>query len=162
MPGVNPFDPFGFTAAWMRAWTRPAGPVYPRQPSIKPGTPIAIDARRSDPGLTVTTAKDAITIAGTARGPQRPRDALGIPLPYDYARGMSFSLDIDRAPTVDVNGRTDYTEKNQRLFTLTTSKGWSALECAQRLAAKVNAGDDFKAAVESHADGRATLRFTRR
>ena len=130
---------------------------------MPPGTPIEIRARASDAGITIggDRNRDRLTIRGTTEGAFQPTDAFG-PLLYDIARGMSFTLDIDRAPTVDIFGRTNYTEKNSRSFGLTTSKGWSAVKCAEMLAAKVNREDDFGAKVHPNADGSATLSFTRR
>ena len=150
----NPFNPFSY---WSLGSSKP---VYPTQPSAPKGAPIDIKTTASDPGLKVTKAKDSVTIRGTTKGAQHVESDFGGS--YDVARGMSFTLDIDKAPTVDVFGHTDYTEKNSRLFTLTTSKGWSAEECANRLAAKVNAQDDFRAKVTTHRDGSATISFTRR
>ena len=149
----------------MTWWTLPFGgrspTVYPAQPTAV--GPIAIKATASDPGLTVASDKNSITIKGTTAGSKRMGDEyMGLFPTYDVARGMSVTLDIDKAPTKDVWGDTDYTEKNQRLFTLTTGKGWTAAECAQRLADKVNARDDFRATVKNHADGSATLSFARR
>jgi len=155
----NPMNP-------MTYWTLPFGgavrtpSVFPAQP--KATGPIAIDASASDPGIKLTTAADSITFTGTTRGDKRPIDAFGMPASYTVARGMSFSLDIDKAPTTDISGKTDYSKKNARLFTLTTSPGWSAVECAERLADKVNANREFKADVVEHRDGTATLQFSRR
>jgi hypothetical protein len=75
---------------------------------------------------------------------------------------VSFTLDIDAAPTEDVFGHTDYTEKNSRLFTLDSTAGRTALESAKLLAAKVNAGDDFRAVVEDKRNGSAVIFFKRR
>lgn len=149
----NPFNPMSYWSAWSR-------PVYPTQPAVAKGAPIAIKHTASDPGLKVTSGSNSVTIKGTTSGAREVNSDFGGS--YSVSRGMSFSLDIDKAPTTDVFGRTDYTEKNSRLFTLSTAKGWSAKECADRLAAKVNAGDDFRAKVTVAADGSATLTFTRR
>ena len=153
----HPWNP----ATW---WTLPfggqVGPVYPAQPRATGR--IAIDARASDPGLKISVGHDRITLRGTTRGDHQPKDVFGLPAPYTYARGVSFSLDIDKAPTVDVFGATDYTAKNNRLFTLTTQRGWSALECAERLADKVNAAREYRATVVENADGSATIELARR
>lgn len=155
----NPMNP-------MTYWTLPFGgyvstpPVYPSQP--KATGPIKIEASASDPGIKVTQSADSITIKGTTKGDKRPIDPFGMPANYTIARGMGFSLDIDKAPTTDLMGKTDYTAKNARLFSLTTSPGWSAVECAERLADKVNEKRDFKAEVIENRDGSATLKFARR
>ncbi len=145
----NPFNPLSYWAAF----------ALPSKP--KDTSPIAISPRNSDPGLQVTESKNAITIRGVTRGAQHVDSFLGGN--YEVARGMSFTLDIDKAKTVDAFGRTNYTEKNHRIFTLDTARGWSAEECARRLAAKVNAGDaPFDAKVTIARDGAATITFERR
>lgn len=154
----NPMNP-------MTWWTVPFGGrspnIYPAQPAAV--GPIDIKSGASDPGLTVTSDKNSITIAGTSQGAKRMGDEyMGLFPSYDVARGMHLTLDIDKAPTKDVWGDTNYTEKNQRHFVLTTGKGWSAAECAQRMADKVNARDDFRATVKQNADGSATINFARR
>jgi hypothetical protein len=153
----NPMNP-------MTWWTAPLGgsaSVFASTP--KKTGPIAIEASASDPGLKVTTGADSITIAGKTRGAEPAKDIFGTPSSYmSYARGMGFSLDFDDAPTKDAFGNTDYTKKNARLFSLTTSPGWSAAECAERLADKVNDKADFKAEVINNANGSSTIKFTRR
>jgi hypothetical protein len=153
----NPMNP-------MTWWTAPlGGSASIFAPTPKKAGPIAIDASASDPGLKVTTGPDSITIAGKTKGPQNAKDIFGIESSWtQYARGMGFSLDIDDAPTKDAFGNTDYTKKNARFFTLTTSPGWSAAECAERLADKVNEKTDFKAEVVNNANGSSTIKFTRR
>lgn len=155
--GFNPFNPWHVLEAM-----RHPPPIYPVQPRVPAGTPIEIKPRNSDPGVRMSAGVDSVTISGTTKGAKIPRDPLGLPLGYSVARGMSFTLDIDKAPTEDVFGRTNYTEKNSRLFTLDTSPGWSAAECARRLADKVNKGDDFRAQVTVDDDGSATIHFSRR
>lgn len=157
MPTVpfNPFNPFSY-------WTLGAAGRASSTSSAARGAPIAIKTESSDPGLKVKSGKNQVTITGKTRGDLQPVDGFGVPVPYTVARGMSFTLDIDKAPTTNAFGRTDYTEKNSRLFTLTTSPGWTAEECARRLAAKVNANDDFRATVKVAATGAATVEFTRR
>lgn len=146
----NPFNPFSYWAAALGGASKPA-----------PATPIAIKPRNSDPGLKVTSGNDSITIRGRSQGAKHVESHFGSD--YELARGMSFTLDIDKAKTVDAFGRTNYTEKNSRLFTLDTSSGWSAEECARRLADKVNDGRaPFCAKVSVAADGAATIRFERR
>lgn len=149
----------------MTWWTLPMGGYAPSVfPAQKKETgPIAIDASSSDPGIQMKSGNDSITFSGTAtKGAYRPKDVFGSPASYDIARGMGFSLDIDKAPTTTITGETDFTKKNHRLFSLTTSKGWGPLECAQRLADKVNDKREFKATVVENGDGSATLRFARR
>jgi hypothetical protein len=154
--GFNPFNPWHVLEAM-----RHPPPIYPVQPRVPAGTPIEIKPRNSDPGARMTAGKDSVTISGTTKGAQVVRDSSGW-VKYEVARGMSFTLDIDKAPTEDIFGRTNYTEKNSRLFTLDTSVGWSAAECARRLADKVNKGDDFRAKVTVEDDGSATIHFSRR
>ena len=152
----NPMNP-------MTWWTAPLGgsaSVFASTP--KKTGPIAIEASASDPGLKVTTGADSITIAGKTQGAAPGRDIFGETPHVTYARGMGFSLDIDDAPTKDAFGNTDYTKKNARFFQLTTSPGWSAAECAERLADKVNDKGDFKAEVVENKNGSSTITFTRR
>ncbi len=152
----NAFNP-------MTWWTAPLGGRFTAFPSDKTpkGAPIDINARASDPGIKVASGSDSITLSGETKGPGIMKDIFGFPA-ADLARSVSFTLDIDNAPTKDLWGNTDYTEKNSRIFTVMTRKGQSAGDVADALAAKVNRGDDFKASVERAADGSATLRFTRR
>jgi len=104
--------------------------------------------------------QNAITIKGTAEGDRWVGDSL---LGGFLASGMGFDLDIDKAPTVDASGRTNYTEKNARYFSLITQRGWSAKECADRLAKKVNEGTaPFTATVKTSANGAATISFAAR
>ena len=136
----------------------PATPVYPRQQPLAATTPIAIKPRNSDPGIQLSSRENTVTIKGTTQGAQQVRGALS---DYSVARGMSFTLDIDKAPTVDIFGKTDFTEKNSRIFTLDTSPGWSAEKCARLLADKVNRQDDFRALVTMNGDA-ATIELRRR
>lgn len=146
---INPFNPFSFWAAALGGTT-----------ASRDTTRIAIKPRNSDPGLKVTSGKDSITIRGRTLGFKHVESFMG---DYELARGMSFTLDIDKAKTTDSLGRTNYTEKNARLFTLDTAKGWSAEESARRLADKVNDGRaPFRAKVSVAGDGAATITFTRR
>jgi hypothetical protein len=149
----NPFNPFSYLPSFGGTSS-----VYPTQPAVSARTPIAVKSEASDPGLKLTRGTNSLTITGTTRGAKAVNHDLAS---WDEARGMSFSLDIDKAPTTDVFGHTDYTAKNHRLFTLTTSKGWSAEKCAQMLADKVNAVGDFKATVKVARDGAATISFSR-
>lgn len=155
--GFNPFNPFSY---WAAAMSRP---VYPRQARLSDSTPIAIKPRSSDPGMKLTAGDNSVSIKGTAtQGAKVVRDLSGY-VDYELARGMSFTLDIDDAPTVDVFGKSNFTEKNSRIFTLDTSPGWSAEKCARMLADKVNKGDDFRATVSVAASGQsATIDFERR
>ena len=143
----NPFNPFA-------AWASAVGGAAAK----KDLAPISISPRNSDPGLQVSAGKNSLTVRGRTQGARQVPEG-----GYEVARGMSFTLDIDKARTTDALGRTNYTEKNARLFTLDTSPGWSAEESARRLAAKVNAGRaPFRATVSVASDGAATLRFERR
>jgi hypothetical protein len=142
----NPFNPLSYFAAGL-----------PSQSSNK--TPIQIKPSNSDPGMQLTAGKDSVTLRGVTKGAKQVKNLMG---DYELARGMSFTLDINKAKTTDAFGKTDYTEKNHRLFTLDTSPGWSAAECARRLAQKVNDGDaPFRASVSVAKDGAATISFQR-
>lgn len=153
--GFNLFNPFHV----MEVMRNPP-PIYPVQPRVPTGEPIQIKQRNSDPGAQMSAGKNSVTISGTTQGARVVRDLSGY-VKYEVARGMSFTLDIDKAPTEDVFGRTNYTEKNSRGFGIDTAPGWSAAECARRLADKVNKGDDFRAQVSVAGDGDATIHFTR-
>ncbi len=155
MPLVfNPLDPW----SWLAAASPRA--VYPTQPRLSAGTPITIVPTTTDPGLCWSKAENQLTLSGRAQGPaQVDPNGWGS---YELARSASFTLDIDRAPTVDVFGRRNFTEKNSRIITISTETGWSAAECARRLAEHVNGGDDFRALVSVNADGSATIAFRRR
>ena len=149
-PSFNPFDPFGIFSSSTKASTQPTA-----------AAPIAIKAESGDPGVRVTSAHDSVTIRGRAEGAAVKYDLSGA-VDYEIARGMSFTLDIDKAKTTDAFGHDDFTEKNARLFTLDTQRGWSAAECARRLAAKVNDGRaPFFADVRENKDGSATIVLSR-
>lgn len=116
--------------------TSPQSVYEPRR-----GAPIALRGSSTDVGVKLVVGKDSVTLSGTARG----LEGLGpTALEYLEPRGLCLSLDAGKP------------------LTLTTRPGWSALECARRLAEKVNARDDFRATVETGPGGRATLHFTRR
>jgi len=147
----------------MTWWTAPFGDrvtAFPQAPTAK-STPIELEARASDPGVRLTTSSDTITITGRAAGPKPMKDIFGLPH-GDLARSVSFTLDIEKAPTNDLWGNTDYTEKNSRIFQVMTSKGATAAQIANALAAKVNRGDDFKATIAEGQDGSATIALARR
>ncbi len=148
----NPFNPFSY---WP---TFGAGRVT--TPKASSSGPIDLKARASDTGLSVSVSGDSLTLRGKANGPKVVNDPLfgG----FDYARSVSFTLDIDKVPTKDQFGKDDFREKNSRLFNFYTEKGQSPEHVARALAAKVNAGDDFRATVSVAKDGAATLSFTRR
>lgn len=169
-PGANPFlpgpagDPLFMFRPAINAWENALRFSNSSKPA--PGTPIDIRAQSKDEGLQMTAGADRVTLTGQAKGSDRPdRDI------YDAferggraapkTRGVKLSLDLDQAPTQNVWGETDYTEKNQRSFYVGTRAGESAKSVAERLAAKINEGDDFRAAVNVQG-GSATLNFTRR
>jgi hypothetical protein len=128
-------------------------------------TPIQIQPRNRDEGLQVRQSGQSLTLAGEAKGSDRPAQDI-----YDAferggreapkTRGVGLSLDADRAPTRNVWGETDYTEKNERSFYVGTQPGESARAVAERLAAEVNRGDDFRATV-SGSKGQARIDFVR-
>jgi hypothetical protein len=109
--------------------------------------------------MKISVGEDSVTLTGKTKGSDIPRDPMGIPYGYELARSVSFTLDIDKAPTTDVWGNTDYTEKNSRMFQVITEMGWSAGKVADMLAKKVNSEDDFSATVSRAPDGSATIRF---
>jgi hypothetical protein len=151
--GFNPLDPFGVMDAWSKAVSRASNTSAPVS------GPIAIEASgEGATGIQVSIGKDSITLSGASIGPEIRRYLDGT-TKYEVARGVGFSLDVDKA---DTKNDTDYTEKNHRLFGIDTQKGWSALKCAQMLADKVNDGDaPFNASVIANRDGSATIQFTR-
>jgi hypothetical protein len=162
---VTPFD-FLNPMNWLTLnpyLPRPA-PIYPAQASIPEGTPISIKGSSTDPGskLTIDKKKNAIIISGTTHGAKPVFDDITKDFKYWVARGMGFSLDVEKAPTEDIFGSTNYTAKNKRLFSIDTAKGWSAAKCAEMLAAKVNDAWEFKATVIRHQNGSATIQFSRR
>src|SRR5262245_23339368 len=109
MPSINPWNPLSY----MNLWTQylPRTSVYPVQPRVPAGTPIEIKPRNSDPGLSIEAGRDSVTLTGVTEGARVVRDLSGY-VKYEVARGVSFSLDSDKAPTVDIYGDTDYTAKN--------------------------------------------------
>jgi hypothetical protein len=152
MVTFNPFNPF--------SWMVPSKPLYPSRPAAT--GPIAVEGRNGDPGLRMSIGKNQITLRGVAAGAKQVTTGGSDPMVmYEVGRGLGFSLDIDKAPTVDAFGKTDYTEKNSRMFSWDTAKGDSAEKIARALARKVNAGDDFKARVSVSPDGSATISFSR-
>lgn len=146
------FDPFN-------VWSRPTG----TDQRARRGLPIDIKAQATDPGLSVTKQDDAIVLRGTAEGPElMGEEYLGLFPTYEKAQSVSFSLDAEHAPTRDVFGGRDYSEKNSRRFVLITREGQTALSAARALAAKVNAEDDFRATVANLPDGGVKLSFERK
>ena len=108
---------------------------------FEPQKELSLRGHSTDDGVKLRTGKNSVTLQGHSLGPERR--GLG-PLEYLEPRGISVGLDADKA------------------VTLTTRPGWTALECARRLAEKVNARSGFRATVESGLEGTATLHFTRR
>src|ERR1041385_8251149 len=161
MPVYNSFNPFN-PADWMQAWAFGPSAVRPSifEPQPRTNAPIEIDASSSDPGASMTAGKDSVTIRGRTEGAKVVRDSSGY-VKYEVARGMGLSLDINKVPTTDIYGNTDFTMKNRRLFSLDTSPGMSAMACANALAAKVNDEMDFRARVVPGAGGSAKIEFTR-
>jgi hypothetical protein len=158
---VNPFVEAGFRF-WRSALRLPAAASFPRQ-RVPRDQPIKIGGGRpSDPGLSLTRGKNSVTIRGVAAGDLHPRGPLGEPRDYSIARGIGFDLDVDAAPTVDVFGRTNYSEKNSRLFSVTTSAGMTDLDIADRLAKKVNDVGTYRARVTALPGGGARIDLERR
>ncbi len=160
----SPFtDPFSFQRPFINAFTRAT--EFPSQPCVPEGTPIEIKTRVTDGGLSVSKTPTSMTISGTAHGGQ---DVFGDSLTgtlfgsYEKPAGIAFSLDADKAPTVDRFGQTNYREKNSRSFYVGAAKGASAESIAQRMAKAVNGENDFRAKVEVAENGDATVHFTRR
>ena len=160
MPVYNSFNPFN-PGDWMQFWANPRS-MRPSifEPQKNDGKPIEIDARSSDPGASMTAGKDAVTIRGRTEGAKVVRDLSGY-VKYEVARGMSFTLDINKVATTDIYGNTDYTMKNRRIFSLDTGPGMSAMACANALAAKVNHEMDFRARVVPGGDGSAKIELSR-
>jgi hypothetical protein len=156
----NPWNPLSYAALWNPAtyYSRPS--IFPPQAAVPAGTPIDIKPGSSDPGISIVGGKDSVTLRGVSEGFKVVKDLSGY-TKYEVGRGVSFTLDINKAPTEDIFGKTDFTAKNHRIFGIDTSKGWSAAKCAQLLADKVNAYDDFRASVTTHKDGSATINFRR-
>jgi hypothetical protein len=152
-------NPLFAWSGFVNAMTPRVAPSYPRQ-DVPKGQPLDIDARASDPGIRVTTSKNQIVLAGNAKGDKPMRDIMGMTAGY-LARGVSVGLDVDQAPTVDVSGRTNYTEKNSRHFGVTTNLGQSAHAIADALAVKINAHQSFSAKVTKNADGSAVIDLAR-
>ncbi len=160
----SPFtDPFYFQRPMINAWTRAT--EFPTQPDEPQGTPIEIKTRVTDAGLSVSKTPTSMTLSGTAQGGREVgADTLTGTLfgTYHEGAGIAFSLDADKAPTVDRFGQTNYREKNSRSFYVGATKGASAESVANRMAKAVNAENDFRAKVEVADNGDATLHFSRR
>lgn len=122
---------------------------------------IEIKASASDKGFELETGLNSLRITGIADGPEPAYDIMGMQV-GDYARSVRFTLDIDKAPTTNAFGKTDYTKKNRRIFTVMTSKGATAEQVAKALAKKVNDARDFRAQVEVESSEDATLTFSHR
>jgi hypothetical protein len=152
-------NPFVAWASFVNATIPSVGPSYPRQ-DVPKGQPLDIDARASDPGIRIASSKNQVVLAGNAKGDKPMRDITGMTAGY-LARSVSVGLDIDQAPTVDVLGRTNYTEKNSRHFSVITSLGQSAHSIADALAVKINAHKSFTAKVTKNADGSAVIDLER-
>jgi len=129
--------------------------------SVNAAKEIEIKASASDKGFELETGLNSLKITGIADGPEKAYDIMGLPA-GDYARSVRFTLDIDKAPTTNAFGRTDYTMKNRRIFTVMTSKGATAEQVARALAKKVNDARDFRAQVEVESDEEALLKFSHR
>jgi hypothetical protein len=125
------------------------------------GEEIEIKASASDKGMTVETGINSLTIYGIADGPEPAYDIMGMPV-GDYARSVRFTLDIDKAPTTDAFGNTNYTKKNRRIFTVMTSKGATAEQVAVALAKKVNDARDFRAKASAESPEQARIDFSHR
>ncbi len=162
MPSTPFTDPFYFARPMMNAMERAV--EFPAD-NTPQGAPISFKVDVTDPGLNVTTGPMSMTISGTAQGGvEVGADSLTGTLfgTYHKSRGVSFSLDADKAPTENVWGETTYREKNERLFYVGAAKGSSAQKIAERMAREVNGRDDFRAKVTVNNDGSATINFTRR
>lgn len=147
MRSINPFNPM--------TWLVPRPASVSSQSAAK--QPIDIRPRSTDAGIGIQSDTNSVTLTGDARGAEIEGKP---PFTYESARSVAFTLDIDHVPTTNRSGRTDYTEKNSRIFQVITQQGWSAAECARRLADKVNAKGDFTAKVTSSGES-ATITFAR-
>jgi len=169
-PQANPFlpgpagDPLYMARPFISAWENAVR--FSNSPRPSRDTPIDIRPKSMDEGLKVSQGGQSITLSGKARGSDRPYTDI-----YDAfersgraapkSRGVRLGLDVEQAPTKNVWGQTDYTEKNQRSFYVGTQAGESAQSVAQRLADIVNAGDGFRAKVTAQG-AKATITFERR
>ena len=170
LPQGNPFmpgpagDPLFMARPFISAWEN--AERFSNSPRPSRDTPIEIQPKNLDEGLKLSQDAQSITIAGTAKGSDRPySDA------YDAferggraapkSRGVRLGLDVAQAPTKNVWGQTDYSEKNQRAFYVGTRAGESANSVAQRLADAVKKGNDFRAKVTTQG-AQATVSFERR
>jgi hypothetical protein len=147
-------------------------PFVPWLPLITPSAPAParggkrpkLEVSSSDPGLKLIAdpKKGTVTFTGVARGDKPARDVMGYGV-GSYARGVNLAIGLDEVKTVDVFGRTDYTQKNRRGQVVITQKGWTAAEVARRMADKFNAEDSFRCTVKASADGKtATVQIERR
>ncbi len=133
-------------SGFLNAITPSVGPAYPAQ-HIAKTTPIVVDIDASDPGIKVAQAgTNKVRLSGTANGDRPMKDIMGYTV-GSYAQGVHLKLDIDRAPTETVSGKTDYTEKNSRLISVMTDAGQSPLSIATGLADKINKHPQFHADV---------------
>lgn len=141
--------------------TRPR-PASTKPAPRKPSGAINIKPRSGDPGITlsVDAANGKITLRGVAAGPLVKKDAFGVP-DYSVARGVGFELDMKSMPSFA--GEPDYRAKNRWYFAHTasidTTRGWTAAECAKRLAEKVNEGGAYRAVVSVKGEA-ATIALT--
>lgn len=169
-PRANPFlpgpagDPLFMFRPAINAWEDAVR--FSNSPRTPQDAPIDIGLNSTDEGLQVRQQDQTLTFAGQAKGSDRPdRDIYDVFERGNNAapktRGVRISLDLDQAPTKNVWGQTDYTEKNQRSFYVGTQAGDSARSVADRLAAKINKGDDFRATVTMSGQ-KALLSFERR
>jgi hypothetical protein len=124
-------------------------------------TEIEIKASASDKGFELEIGMNSLKITGIADGPEPAYDIMGMQV-GDYARSVRFTLDIDKAPTTDAFGNTNYSKKNRRIFTVMTSKGATAEQVARALAKKVNDARDFRAQVQVESPEDALLTFSHR
>lgn len=122
---------------------------------------IEIKASASDKGIKLKAGFNHLKIMGIAEGPETAYDIMGIAV-GDYARGVRFTLDIDKAPTTNVFGQKDYSMKNRRIFQVMTSKGATAEQIARLLARKVNDARDFRAKLFVDSSDSAQLNFSHR
>lgn len=163
MPSTPFTDPLYFARPAMDAWTRAV--EFSHAPSPDAGDPIDIKTNVSDPGLSVQTGPQSITISGTAQGGvEVGADTLtGVAFgTYHKSRGIRVGLDVDKAPTQDIFGNRNYREKNSRSFYVGAAKGQSAQKIAERLAREINGGDDFRAKVVPGDNGSATIQLSHR
>jgi hypothetical protein len=137
----NPFNPFSYVNAWSSAVTN----ADLGRSRVAKGTPVPVEAKSADPGLQVKTrqvgAQTEVTFKGTAKGPAmvQPKDVWGdFYGPQPRSRPVTLSVALNEAPTTDLYGRTNYTEKNARGLVSSPKQGTTGRQVAEQFAREIN------------------------